>query len=191
MPSFAGWALFTKPGTTYYANRIDFIDTVIKDKKLKVLDVGAGGLSGNIPEEHRPMSRYLYQYLGDQNYSGLEHDPVKAEVMRMKYGVRNIHVGDIMNYKGEHSFDVVYCGLVLPYVYDLNLAFCNIKAHLRPGGVFVMDFPNFMYYRSIARYVYKSMSRLDCDKFHWHHETIDSLAKKIEFSGFKISERIT
>ena len=188
MPLFKDWQLISRPGANYYANRVEFIDTVIKNKALKILDVGAGGLSGNIPEKYRPMSRYIYQAVGQNNYSALEYDPAGAEVMQNKFGVNNIQVGDIVNYKSQDRYDVIYCGLILPVVYDLDMALSNIRQLLRPDGVFALDFPNFMWYRNIARYAYKSKTRLDCDKFHWHHETIDSLAKKLEKKGFKVTE---
>ena len=188
MPLFKDWRIISRLGTTYYANRVEFIDTVIKNRSIKILDVGAAGLSENIPEKYRPMSRYLYQNIGGSNYAALEFDPARAEVIENKFGVHNIQIGDIVNYKSQDRFDLVYCGLVLPVVYNLDMAFSNIKQLLRPEGVLVLDFPNFMWYRNIARYMYKSKTRLDCDKFHWHHETIDSLAKKLEKNGFKVIE---
>jgi SAM-dependent methyltransferase len=188
MHLFEGWQLISRPGTKYYANRVEFIDTVIKNKTLKILDVGAGGLSGNIPEKYRPMSRYIYQTVGRDNYTALEYDPAGADVMEKKFGVHNIQVGDIANYKSQDRFDAIYCGLILPVVYDLDAALSNIRQLLRPNGILICDFPNFMWYRNIARYAYKSKTRLDCDKFHWHHETVDSLAKKLEKKNFRVIE---
>ena len=188
MHLFKGWQLISRPGAKYYTNRVEFIDTVIKNKTPKILDVGAGGLSSNIPDKYQPMSRYIYQTVGRDNYAALEYDPERAEIMEKKFGVPNIQVGDIVNHKTQDRFDVIYCGLILPVVYDLDAALSNIRQLLRPNGALVLDFPNFMFYRNIARYAYKSKTRLDCDKFHWHHETVDSLTKKLEKKDFRVLE---
>ena len=145
--------------------------------------MGAGELSGSISEKYRPMSRYIYQAVGRNNYSALEYDPADAERMQNKFGVNNIQVGDIVTYKSQDRYDVIYCGLILPVVYDLDMALANIRQLLRPDGVLVFDFPNFMWYHNIARYAYKSKTRLDCNKFHWHHETIELVAQEAGTKG--------
>jgi SAM-dependent methyltransferase len=103
-------------------------DIVIANAATSVLDFGAGlgGLGTWFERDDVP-----------RGYSFIEPAPRLRQELRVRFGEN----ADLTGVSGTGLFDVVVALDVLEHVEDPQLELANIKAHLRPGGIFVMTVP--------------------------------------------------
>ncbi|UBF28285.1 methyltransferase domain-containing protein [Kovacikia minuta CCNUW1] len=107
------------------------------DEGMQVVDVGCG--TGNI-------TRWLAQQVGDMgSVIGLDASSAQIEqalILTNETGLTNVtfQVGDIYNPGLPlHSFDLVYCRLVLMHLTHPIAALRQLKALLKPGGKLVCE----------------------------------------------------
>jgi len=174
-----------------YSSRIEFINTVLENKKVdSILDIGGGGMSPNIPNEFRPMSKYIYNKTKEAQYLAVEIDKDKASRMQDTFLIKDVLCDDIVTNTtiDSNSYQYIYCGLVLQYIDELDRALNNLHRILRKKGMLIFDVPNTMYYRNILRYIIKGSSLLDTDNFHQTNFSIPVIDKILKKNRFKIVE---
>ncbi len=177
------------PWPRAYRNRIEFIDSFIRVQQFgRLLDVGAGGLSGNVPEPCRPMARYIVSTVGADRYLALELDSSKAERLRKEFGVPNVSVGDLTTFWPDSPVDVVFAGLVFVAVPRVDEALDNIRRNLKSGGWLLLDHPNLYSWRNLIFSIRQGRSRPDQDPNHCFDATWTTWAKKLAQHGFLVQE---
>lgn len=150
-----------------YRNRIEFIDSFICVQPfIRLLDIGAGGLSGNVPESCRPMARYIANTVGPDRYLALELDSSKAERVQKRFGVPNVRVGGLTTFWPASPVDVAFEALVFVAVRRIDDALDNIRRNLRSGGWLLLDHSNLYSWRNLIFAVRQGRLRPDQDANH-------------------------
>lgn len=177
------------PWPRVYRNRIGFIDSFIRTQSFnRLLDIGAGGFSGNVPEAFRPMARYIANTVGADRYLALEMDEAKADRLRTRFGVPNVKTGDLTTFKPELPVDAVFAGLVFVCVRRVDDALDNIRSYLGPGGWLILDHTNLYAWRNILFAIRQGRSRPDQDAHHCFDATWTTWPKKLSQHGFILRE---
>lgn len=116
-----------------YKREVDFVEEIFSayGKPKSILEVGCG--TGN-------YTRFLHQRGYD--ISGLDVSEKMIRVAKQKCDC-NFHVGDMRSFSLGRKFDAcIALFAVMGYVIensDVARALCNVRAHLKPGGLFVFD----------------------------------------------------
>jgi SAM-dependent methyltransferase len=172
-----------------YRNRVDFIESAIRSNNFNsILDIGAGGMSGNIPKKFRPMAAHISRIAGPERYTALELDPFKANRLKDVFGVSNIHIGNLETFSPDKTFDIVFAGLVLQSVSQIDIAIKNLKRLLSQNGLLIFDCPNVYWWGNLVYYIRKGISRLDQNPTHLFDATITTWAKRLVHNGFILNE---
>jgi ubiquinone/menaquinone biosynthesis C-methylase UbiE len=174
-----------------YKNRIEFVNSFIFNDDISLLDIGGGGMSPNIPNKFRPMSKYISENINkSEKYLAMEIDDKKANRMKDIFNITNVLCDNIVTNTtiDNNSFKIVYSGLVFQYIWEIDLALQNIHRILDKNGVLYFDVPNTLYYRNILRYMIRGKSLLDTDNFNQINFSIPIIEKILNRNKFKIQE---
>lgn len=118
-----------------FASRNDFLKDFLRDKKVRLLDVGNLGEG----EEHVHVSTLIEQNGGE--HVGLDINANLAETLHK----RNQIVGDLHNLKGvvaDASFDCVYGGQIIEHSWRPGDMIAECHRILTSDGYLVLDTPN-------------------------------------------------
>ena len=116
-----------------YAAEVDFIEKVFSVfvNPQSILELGCG--TGNYTKLLRGRG---------YDITGLDLSEKMIDAAKQKCD-SDFHVGDIRNFSISRKFDAIIAMFsVIGYLTensDVEAAFCNIRAHLKPGGLFVFD----------------------------------------------------
>jgi hypothetical protein len=172
-----------------YRNRVDFVNSFINHQHFEcILDVGAGGLSPNIPRAFRPMARHISRAVGQTRYMALELDPFKANRLQAEFCVNNVYVGDLATFRPDRPVDVIYAGLVFQSIPRIEVVLDNICGFLSPNGWIVVDCPNLYWWQSIVYFLRKDLLRTDQNPYHRLDSTWATLVKTFHYAGFRVEE---
>jgi SAM-dependent methyltransferase len=103
-------------------------------ENLDVLEIGTGsGFFLDFAREYFPISRF----------SGVEYDErLLAETIARSPHAKMIQ-GNAENFNlGHGTFDLVVSFQVIEHLYNPGAMLDNVRAHLKPGGVFLVTTPN-------------------------------------------------
>jgi hypothetical protein len=172
-----------------YRHRVNFIDSFIRHQHFeRILDVGAGGLSPNIPREFRPMARHISRAVGQKRYMALEVDAFKANRLQAEFAVTDVYVGDLATFQPDRPVDAVYAGLVFQSIARVEVVLDNIRSFLSPNGWIVVDCPNLYWWQSILYFLRKGLLRTDQNPYHRSDATLATLVKTLHYAGFRVEE---
>ena len=140
-----------------YAAEVDFIEKVFSvfGRPQSILELGCG--TGNYTKLLRGRG---------YDVTGLDLSERMIDAAKQKCDSA-FHVGDIRNFSISRKFDAIIAMFaVIGYLTensDVEAAFCNIRAHLKPGGLFVFDVWNGLaVMRDLPEVRVKEVE--DCDK---------------------------
>lgn len=114
-----------------YIAEVDFLETFLKDKPCKILELGCG------------TGKYT-QIFNKRGYdiTGVDLSAEMIKIAKRKYECDFV-VGDIKKFNLKKKFDLcIAMFAVIGYINknkDLISAFKNIKKHLKPNGIFMFD----------------------------------------------------
>lgn len=136
---------------------------------------------GNL-DKHGKLHKECFDYFGEENVYGV--DLVTQEKAGTNF--KNQFTGDIAQLPKDGFFDTVYMGQVLEHVWDPKKLVDECYRLLKPGGVFILDFPNVYSLSRILRYLVTGQDIILGNPEHkifYSYAMIDNLLKE---SGFKV-----
>ena len=103
-------------------------------RSLEILEIGTGsGFFLDFAGEEFPNSRL----------TGLEYDERLLHETASRAPNASLHQGNAENFAlGSHRFDLIVSFQVIEHLYDPGAMLRNVKAHLKPGGIFLVTTPN-------------------------------------------------
>ena len=101
---------------------------------LEILEIGTGsGFFLDFASENFPNSRF----------TGLEYDERLLRKTASRAPKARLHQGNAENFAlGNNQFDLIVSFQVIEHLYKPDTMLENVKAHLIPGGIFLLTTPN-------------------------------------------------
>ena len=108
-------------------------DLLVGIDQPKILDVGCGTghLLLSIRDNYSPSS-----------LTGFDMVPPALEIARETVPNADIHYGDLLEYDGQRSFDVVFCTEVLEHIVEADQALMKLVNMTNKSGVCFVAVPN-------------------------------------------------
>lgn len=151
-----------------YNSRTSFLVDFLKDKKIKLLDVGNLG-DGDINIDVRKIVEN-----NDGIYYGLDCNKNLAEEMRLTNQlIGDLH--DLSEVVKNDEFDVVYAGQVIEHSWEPGKIIKECRKILKDGGFLVLDTPNSYDIWNIIRYFLKKKDTVGMDdNILGYNEAVDN-----------------
>lgn len=151
-----------------YNTRTSFLADFLKNKKIKLLDVGNLG-DGDVNIDVRKI-------VEDNNgsYYGLDCNENLAKEMKLTNQlIGDLH--DLSNVVKDDEFDVVYAGQVIEHSWEPGKIIKECRRIVKDGGFLVLDTPNSYDIWSIIRYFLKKKDTVGMDdNILGYNEAVDS-----------------
>lgn len=125
--------------------RIEWIIKYCKGKD--VLDVGCFGFLAN--KNFKEPENWLHREITKHAKSVLGIDILRENIKWARKKGYNIVYGDAEKFSLPSKFDVIVAGELIEHLSNPGLFLSCVKAHLRPGGIFVLTTPNAFFPSSI------------------------------------------
>ena len=124
---------FKRKLTYAFAFRLlnQFLD---RQKSLQILEIGTGsGFFLDFASESFPNSQF----------TGLEYDERLLQETKQRAPKANLHQGNAESFAlGLNQYDLIVSFQVIEHLYNPGAMLNNVKAHLKPGGIFLVTTPN-------------------------------------------------
>lgn len=102
--------------------------------QLEILEIGTG--SGFFLE-------FAKERFPDASFTGLEYDDRLLAETSFRAPNVNLVQGNAENFNlGLHRYDLIVSFQVIEHLFDPSRMLSNVRAHLKPGGVFLLTTPN-------------------------------------------------
>jgi 2-polyprenyl-3-methyl-5-hydroxy-6-metoxy-1,4-benzoquinol methylase len=158
----------------------DIIETVLKVRPRKILDVGCG--SGY-------LAKLLKTRAPDLTVDGIDISRValdRAKQHLHEFWQLNIDQKDFP--LGPESYDTAVCVEVLEHLYDPEHALKEIYRILQPGGRAVITVPNLAYWRYRLDLMRGRVPLPAADQRHLHQYNLSLFRQTLVQGGFQIEE---
>ena len=105
-----------------------------RQRDLEILEIGTGsGFFLDFAGENFPNSRF----------TGLEYDERLLHETQQRAPKASLHQGNAESFAlGLNQYDLIVSFQVIEHLYNPGAMLANVKAHLKPGGVFLVTTPN-------------------------------------------------
>lgn len=105
-----------------------------RNRPLEILEIGTGsGFFLDFASDNFPNSRF----------TGLEYDERLLHETQQRAPKARLHQGNAENFSlGLNQYDLIVSFQVIEHLYNPGSMLDNVKAHLKPGGIFLVTTPN-------------------------------------------------